>query len=339
MISFDELQAVWKQIRIPVVGEQVEARELTVIKLIYGSPLLTIDSKKQRHLLIPVPDDQQTYEDTNSSGIHITTQRWGMMNHIGRYIDIACLKPHLNDLFDLIVLDIFDELLGDAAQPDLSAHAVLERWRDLLQSSGPKLPSKRKVIGLFGELWFLREMTKLVTTAVDAWQGPHNGRYDFYTGQSAIEVKTSRETVRKSAVIHGHMQLEPPPNGLLYFLRVQVETGIAAQETLEALVKDIITLGCDQRKLYAALLRVGFTIDIIERTRDIRINVLGVEAFQVDDQFPKITRSSFIGGELPPGVSDIQYRVDLSGIRPAGPDEYNRFIKQVVEEISNAALS
>src|ERR1051325_2145312 len=121
MISLEEIQAVWRQIKVPVQGEKVDARELINVQLPNGSPLLTIDHQSYRHVLIPIKHGARTKNDTKSSGIHISTEQWGIFRELGLYVDISCLKPHLGELFNLIILEIFDELLINQSQPDQAA--------------------------------------------------------------------------------------------------------------------------------------------------------------------------------------------------------------------------
>lgn len=339
MISLEEIQAVWRQIKVPVQGEKVDARELLNVQLPNGSPLLTIDHHSIRHVLIPVKDGAQTKNDTKSSGIHISTEQWGIFRELGLYVDIRCLKPHLAELFNLIILEIFDELLTIQSQPDQAAHRILEQWRDLIHSSSSTMPSQEEITGIFGELWFLRELCRQDSKALDAWRGPLGERYDFYNGKTAVEIKTSKQISRKTAVIHGHMQLEAPPNGNLYFLHIQLDVGTAANDSLQGLIEDLVKLGCDQRALYKKLLSLGMTSEVTTFFSEFRNNMISASLYIVDESFPKITPAYFVGSTVPVNVSDIQYRITLDNIPSLSQSVFYQTIQQFVGELNNYAVS
>jgi len=338
MILLDELQAVWRQIKVPVHGQQIDARELSTVNLQYGCPLVTIDEYEYRHLLIPIPDALEIQSDTKSDGIQVTAEFWGISDHVKRYLDIRCLKPHLSDLFSLITLDVLDGLMEGGAHPDQSTHTVLERWRDLILGAPRNLPHRRQIIGLFGELWFLRELTRHNARAIDAWKGPAGERYDFYTGKTAVEVKASTQISHPTATIHGHMQLEPPPNGDLYFVHIQLESAQTAKESLQSLINELVELDIDQRKLYTILVQLGFSSDVLAKINSTRFNVISFSFYQVNDKFPKIIAASFSEGKLPAGVNEIQYKIDLRRVPVLSQPEYNRVIQSFLGELGNAFI-
>ena len=329
MIELELLQAIWRILSHEDQAD-IPARELEQISLPYGSPLLTVDTENLRHLLIPISPDLAVSEDKKSGGIHVADAHWAVDEYNRRVVDIVCLKPHLNDIFNHVILDIFDTLADDNGyHPDRAARMTLERWRELLAADNQSNITISKLTGLYGELWFLREIIKQEPEGISLWRGPLGERFDFYNGHSAVEVKTTRQRKGKNLTINGHDQLQEPEDGDLYLLRLQVETGESAQESVTDVITAISNLGGSIRRLEQILFQAGLTRSELDSHHDIKFNTLTVDFYKVNDDFPRITSQSFKGNRLPSGISSIEYVINLDS-RPPYPlseDEINQLIK------------
>ncbi|GAB4281125.1 MAG: hypothetical protein Kow0080_34540 [Candidatus Promineifilaceae bacterium] len=313
MITLQIVQKIWGMIQRPSsIQSQVEARELDSIHTPYGHPLVTIDVYNHRHLLLPMPDGDEPEIDTKSSGIHILSNEWLDANETKRYVDVVCLKPHLNSLFDMVILDILNIYPDHPEQPDKVCQSVLNRWRELLSKEKGKLPDKTALLGIWGELKLLLRLTTYNQKAVNAWLGPFSSRYDFFIGSVAIEVKSSMQRKGQMITVHGHDQLEKPGNGELYLALIKVEETPSQGENISELVSQLLAAGCNRLKLMQALNNSGLSAELIPESDDIRFNLTACYLYCVDDKFPKITSASFENGRLPNGIIDIVYKIDLS---------------------------
>ncbi len=327
MISPDDLREVWHILEMsPPVAGNLRVRE-AAYKGDAGMPaLFGIDTYGHRHVLIPIPPGITIKEDTQSSGVQIIGHSLIDNAVLRNFVDLVCLKPHLHELFLVVVSEILSHLEENPVHPDRVSHQVLDRWRELLEREPSDLPSMEKFTGLFGELWILREIVRLNPLSVQCWTGPTGSRHDVSAGDIAIEVKSSLQRHGRNIEIHGHEQLEPPANGTLYLATLKLElSGLG--EALQDVVSSIVASGGDRYSLLTKLALIDITPAILDRCKDTRFSVVECRMYSVEENFPRITANSFVGGNLPTGVVKLTYQIDLTGEPPYPLTE------DVVEEV------
>jgi hypothetical protein len=312
MITLEIIQRIWSLIPPPAPDGSIEVRELDISADGTANPRLTIDHQGHRHLLIPAPSSTRLIEDRRSSGVHLLSAEWGDEDIHRRFVDVVCLKPHLNGLFDLIIYEVLAEIDQSAAQADRVCLAVLNRWRELLAQDTLQIPQRSEIIGLFGELSVLRRFAQVNPNSLPAWTGPDGGRFDFFADSYAVEVKTTLRRQGIQLTIHGHDQLDPPADVKLYIGVLLIEETPAAGENLSMQVEALIASGVNRAELYRKLARIGFTPDVLEVLSNQRFTVNEFRLYAVRDDFPSITTRSFVGGRLPRGVTALNYTIDLS---------------------------
>ncbi|MDL1866945.1 PD-(D/E)XK motif protein [Betaproteobacteria bacterium PRO4] len=312
MITLEIIQRIWSLFPPPAPDGTIEVRELDIAASHYGNPLLTIDGIGQRHLLIPAPRSTKPMHDKRSSGVQLLVTTWGEGENRSPYVDLICLKPHLNGLFDLIIYDVVSELLKSRETPDRVCLLVLNRWRELLARDTIPLPDRSTIVGLFGELIVLRDLARINPLALNNWTGPDKGRFDFFGHGNALEVKTSFQRQGIVLSIHGHDQLDPPLSGTLYLVVLQIEETPGGGESLSDVVNSLVSIGINQVDIYGKLARLGFFPETLTLIDDQRYGFVEKRIYLVNSEFPRITGSSFIDGTLPRGVISLSYQIDLS---------------------------
>jgi hypothetical protein len=318
MTTLEIIQRIWSLIPPPSPDGSIEVRELETSGDETTSARLAIDQQGQRHLLIPAPSGARLIEDKRSSGVHLLSAEWVDEDTRRRFVDLVCLKPHLNGLFDLIIFEVLSALDESLSHPDRICLAVLNQWRELLSRDSSPRPERSAVIGLFGELLILHRIAQINPLVLPTWTGPDGGRFDFYAGGQALEVKT---TLRRQGVvltIHGHDQLETPQGGSLHVAVLLIEETPVGGENLRSLVDAISNAGVSRMEIYRKLARLGFTPDTLSLLDDQRFKLSERRVYRVDDRFPRITAASFVGAILPRGVTSISYTIDLS-VSPPHP--------------------
>lgn len=317
MILPVDINATWEILeRAALQPGEVRVREMDEIKSAAGNALFALDQEHHRHLLIPIAASLRVHEDTGSAGVHITAHQLLDESERRRFLDIECRKPHLNNLFSIIASEMISQLSEDESRPDLVCHQVLSRWRELLEESSNK-PDLQAVVGLFGELWQLREIVQRNSRAVNHWVGPTGARHDLTCGQVSLEVKSSLRRQGRFFTVHGHDQLEPPQGGELYVAAVKLEQVLkGGGETLSELISAIASTGCDQHFLWTGLTSLGFTPEIVAGYNDIRFTILENRIYKIADEFPRIVSDSFKNGHVPNGVIAMNYQIDLSSEPP-----------------------
>lgn len=327
----EDVQEMWGLLETAgPIADQLRVRELTSIELAVGRILLGLDIHHRRHLLIPVAQNKRITADQRSSGVQIVAHPLLDRGALQPFVDLVCLKPHLHELFSILVNEVLDLLKKDPFRPDEVCRQVLDRWRELLEREPTGSVGIEKLVGLFGELWFLREMVQRNPNAVRCWTGPRGARHDFSIGSLAVEIKSTLSRRGRFVEIHGHEQLEPPENGELYLVVLKLEQEPASGQSLPELVESIVQYGGDRHTLLQLLAQVDIRLLTLGEYKDIRFRLYESRIYKVNDEFPRITSNSFLGGVLPQGVISLAYQVDLSS-EPPEPLSEGKVVKFFTE--------
>jgi hypothetical protein len=277
-----------------------------------GPVLFALDNLGLRHLLIPIRAGVSVEPDEKSSGVRLSARELmdgGVASH---FVDVACLKGHLAEVFGHLADEIVEELRGDPGRPATVGRRVLNRWRELLERERPGVLSEGALTGLFGELLILRDLVAQDPAAVRCWIGPSSTRFDFLRGASALEVKTTTSHDQLIVHIHGIEQLDPPAGGDLHLAVVGVERTNAGGHSIPSIISEIRLLGIDALELSSKLDTAGYSEHDAKHYDEIRFMVRFRRLFKVGDDFPRIVRRSFGSGDVPSGVSEVGYSINLT---------------------------
>lgn len=181
-----------------------------------------------------------------------------------------------------------------------------ERWRHLL---GNALVD-RHGYDVLAELLALH--TLVIRGVGFEWSGPFGGVVDIKTPTTDYEVKSTISRYGAIVNISGQFQLAASsgkPLQLVHYRFEAVDDGLS----IDLVCDRLIALGVDSAMLEGALQRLGMEAGC--STRKETYDLLEVKSYAVDDDFPRITPASFIGGVMPIGVVKFEYSVDLSGFK------------------------
>jgi hypothetical protein len=309
----EDLEYIWGLIdKHSAAASELRVRESDEYQIAGQSVIFAVDNGQNRLLLIPIAPDARIQEDRRSAGVQ-TTLRVLIDGSVRRsFLAVMCLKPHLNSLFSIIAAEIIERLQVDASSPDVKAHQVLNRWRELLERAPSYLPSREVLIGAFGELYVLRQLVQHVPSALRFWDGSDRARHDFLARSAALEVKTTTDRNRLCVTIRGHDQLEPPLGSALYLALIRLERVRTGGESLFDIVETIADMGADRVQLLTQLAKLDITHDVLVQLKEDRYVVRDEFIYKIDEDFPKITSASFAGGRLPERISAVTYQIDLS---------------------------
>jgi hypothetical protein len=143
------------------------------------------------------------------------------------------------------------------------------------------------------------------------WRGPAGGSIDLVTPSAGYEVKSTISRYDSRVHIAGQFQLALSTSKTLNLVHYRLEPS-SVGESVNSVCSRLIESGFDVEKLESLLMRCGLEAGCSARAE--KFNVLDSRVFPVDDAFPRITRNSFLGGKLPPGVVHIEYQIDLTGL-------------------------
>ena len=284
------------------------------LKISDGTVLLAVDAHGLRHLLVPIPTDFSAAHDRRSGGVHLTTRHLVDDSGQRQYLDLACQKTHLNNIFSHLAEEVLGLLRSGKAQPLQACNETLRRWRELLDKEMSNVLSIESLCGLFGELWHLARMAQNNPQAILAWQGPYGARHDFTVAGYALEIKTTARRDEWKFRVHGLAQLAVPQDARLYLCAMRLELRGASGITVPDLVNLVLQSGVDRRALLGHLTQVGYDPRDDAHYQQIRMEVVDYRLYEITASFPRLTSDSFVANGLLDGVSDVHYTIDLSRV-------------------------
>jgi hypothetical protein len=236
---------------------------------------------------------------------------------------LELIHPSFRELFEVMAEDVAGRIL--AAQDEASAVAAmrerLNHWERFMSASGAGGLSRERQVGLYGELTFLRTMLASGIPAANAvkwWHGPDSENQDFQAGKCGLEVKTTTGNSPTTIRISNELQLDDSDREPLYLLHLWLRELEGSGLSLPQLIDEIIALVGDvaAQNFADRLMAAGYheihrplyeEIGYVERAR---------RYYVVEDTFPRIRRA-----DLRPGVSRVEYQIDLAGFESHARDE------------------
>ncbi len=332
----ERASSAWSRLAMGGTPMRSEFRVLDTGVAVAGGPVLyALDSQGFYHLLLPLAAEAHVPMDRRSAGVHILPRVLEERGSSAQFVDVACLRLALNEVFTHLADDMLSELLADATDPVGTCRRVLARWRELIERESITVLSREGLAGLFAELRHLRELVRLNPECLGRWVGPLGGRHDFVAGLTALEVKASLRRDGRFFEVHGVEQLEPPELGKLFLAAAKLEAAEAGGESVPNVIERVMNQGVDSRDLLSRLAAAGYDARDARHYEEIRFRVLEERIYPVEVGFPRITATSFTKGRLPSGVIRIQYTIDLSMEPPfpldqaAATDLYRRLSSPV----------
>jgi hypothetical protein len=198
------------------------------------------------------------------------------------------------------------KLLGDRPTRRAVASAV-NRLVDIFRRA--QALASRSVSGLFGELYVISR-SKNLARSVAAWRMAESARFDFVSNDARLEVKAA--TGRKRIHSFSYEQCNPPAGTVAVIASLLVER-IAGGMSLRSLVEQIERELAGNADLVLKLREVvastmgGSLHEALTSSFDMRLAETSLRFFRCCD-IPAIR------GQLPPGVSDVHFTADLSGL-------------------------
>lgn len=231
-----------------------------------------------------------------------------------------CLQLELMDIafadvFDVIGNDVLKQVTQCADERTAFNTFVLQivEWQQFLNRLQVGGFSEAVQQGLFGELWFLREVLLREIhpeAAVSSWAGPKAQTKDFQFSGLAFEVKTNATKQHGYFNISSELQLDTQGVGRLILFGLLMEKltagGISLPEQVAAVRQDLQPYPAASVRFSELLLQTGYVdTDAVHYT--VRYAIRTQHFFDVCGDFPRI-----IEGDLRSGVGDVHYSILLS---------------------------
>jgi hypothetical protein len=227
------------------------------------------------------------------------------------------VDAELRSLFRHLVVDMIESAEKLGAIDDFAiASVVLKRfirWQELLGRARRETLSPNEVLGLFGELYFLKEKMFELTDApagIDAWRGPLGDEQDFALNGNLLEIKSQFMTKDSKVQISSAEQLDDI-SGPIYICHQTFSAteemapgGLSLNQIVEAVRAHVASDAMARDALDARLIESKYSAReeydqplFLENSR---------RFYRVSDGFPRITAS-----QLASGIDKVSYRVSL----------------------------
>jgi len=246
-------------------------------------------------------------------GFTVDLQRFPDLGPDENLLVLSLTDPGYRDMFSLIVSDIIDHATYIENETDC-IQAFLERifrWQRFLEKHRPDVLGPEAQQGLYGELWFLREVALKELRHEDAirsWTGPEYDRHDFQFGNCCVEIKTTTSKQHQKLWIANERQLDDSNIPALYIVHLSLDTLHNLGENLPTMVKSIREIICSsgasstlfEDKLFEA----GYLTGHESAYSGTGYAKREVDVFKVAEGFPRV-----IERDVPNGVGDISYSI------------------------------
>lgn len=180
------------------------------------------------------------------------------------------------------------------------------QWKDLIGN----VKQDKMVYDFIGEMKTLLLLQK--QNAHPKWTASQSGTFDISCDQGFFEVKSTITKTTQEVVIHNQYQLST--EGLdkkLYLTFCKLEENDSG-DSIDSLVSELVDAGFSRFDLDKYLTSKGYGVGKSERKKKYLVHE--IRKYLVDENFPRITKDSFIGNAFPKGVTKLEYTISLDSL-------------------------
>lgn len=266
----------------------------------------TIRTSSEYGVALPVIGDEEISE--YFAGAHYYTRQIILNDSEGRNaLLLTTDKDDIKEQFASLCAELMNPGNNGELRKDIEKNPLSwwMQWKELLGNRNVDM----RAYDVLGELWTLRYLAERGIHA--EWNGPNGATYDIDCDEFFTEVKSTTARNKRQITLSNLFQLDPPDGAKLYLVLCQFE---AAQVgiSINSLVHDLELLGYSSATLNDKLEKQGLEKGKTARKRNYILHA--ATKYFVDENFPAIRESSFVGGTMPNGVMSITYTVTLDGI-------------------------
>jgi Putative PD-(D/E)XK family member, (DUF4420) len=248
-------------------------------------------------------------------------------------LQLVLANRRYKDIFTTLVQDITENIAFVPVEADaVRAMATrLRRWQLFLEKHDPEGLSEEIQHGLYGELWFLRQVVlpHFGLSRICYWLGPEGAAQDFSFEGCAVEVKTTVTQNPQKLSISNENQLNETTLNALFLLHLSLDVRTGG-ETLPEMVESLRVMLGDalfSRELFEKRLFQAGYLDIhASKYGETVYRHRTSSYFKVEQGFPRI-----VPIDLKQGVTQLRYAIELIACRPFAIAE-----SKVIETISAA---
>lgn len=266
----------------------------------------TIKTSAGYGVAVPVDSDEEISE--YFAGAHYFTSDILLDNSGQEHVLILVTqKEEIKDQFAALCAELLAPGENGELRKELSQSPVTwwMAWKELLGNKSVDM----RVYDALGELWTLKHLAEHGEHA--EWNGPDGATYDIDCESYYTEVKSTIARNKRQITLSTLFQLDPPEGKKLFLVLCQFESSLSGI-SINSMVDQLERLGYSRAAINDKLERLGLERGMSARKRCYVLHA--ATKYTVDESFPVIRETSFVGGVLPSGVMNITYTVTLDGI-------------------------
>lgn len=231
----------------------------------------------------------------------------------GQGIELVLSQQAFADLFDALVSDVAGAASQGVDDADVANRvaARVRRWQTFLRETSNGLSAERQR-GLYGELYFLREILLPVLGGVGAaaaWVGPTAAPQDFFLGELAVEVKTTIANQHQVLRIASERQLDKTALEELVVFHLSVDGREGVGQSLPELIAGLRGELEGGVARFEELLFTGGYVDAHASLYRDGYTIREANLFRVAEGFPCLTEA-----DCPAGTGDVSYSIAVSAL-------------------------
>lgn len=293
---------ILEEIRECFASTQKGARILKSISTKY--PAIVIRIVDGYGVAVPFKDDRAISE--KFANAKIFSKRISIDGIEQNYLILSCCLDSLRYEFATVCAQFVEPGIDGIDRINLIKDP-LEWWKQWKMLLGNSI-SDKKPYSVIAEMLVLETLYK--DNKNIEWMAVDAGSHDFESDTESYEVKSTIKRYGSTITISGQHQLINSKKLHLYFCRLEKSNlGVSINDMKDILIR----AGYNGEKLEQQLFNLGYEFGT--SVRNARYKVLEKRKYEVDDDFPKITKKSFKDGKIPESIVQITYTIDLDGIK------------------------
>lgn len=276
----------------------------------FGPVRLALGDNGEAKLLLPLGSRERAPLPERTDALRVGVVTYTVDSRPSPFLELMCLEPRLEAVFAEIV-DEIRRRITDGRTCSEACSSTLEDYRMLLIQQAESEVSVETVAGLIAELLLLERLLQMTSQAWMAWRGPLKDRHDFRAASTAIEVKAGLRRYSRRVRISSIEQLVPPIGGELFLRHYQLEQTAGGRLNVSELVDRCCSLAGSRIEVLRLVSEVGCPDPKSSDWNRFCFNNEEAMTFSVDDRFPRIVPASFQDKNVPLGILNLEYVIDL----------------------------
>lgn len=311
-MEYNSLEEKWSRI---IINQEQNYTSINLSDDLKVRLLIGFNKNSKRCLILSLLSNQK-FDFTNDIREYISFEYFDDSGHL----IVTLNDDRFQEQFNAFIYSTYRNLIAVELIKNAAFIFVdnYHKWREFFSNRNNNLLSDEEVLGLFGELVYLRKLlletsAQLVNEKLEGWVGPYGKGHDFEFSDFDVEIKT-KDHLKSFINISSEYQLEKNSDKDVILHIISVETDRQNGQTLSDLIKEIndclVMKFADISIFLKTLRKAGLIWDDLKKYDHKKFTVLSQNSYDCStDNFPKLTKSN-----IPSGISNVKYFLSVKDL-------------------------